>query len=213
MDAVYILGNGSDAKNAEIKYSIRSLRMHMTDLRDVYVIGEKPEGIDDIVHIPAEDSEPLKWANALKKIKLACAQEEISDNFLLMNDDFFMLKSFVGDEFPFYAIGNSDGGPCGPIDFRVHAPIRINKEFFAQIPLSGSEKGHMSPRTMYANFYKAPPTMCNDFIVRIGANLPPVDEQVAGWPCFSISNGTMLESEMQGFLEATFPEDELETIE
>ena len=91
MDAVYILGSGSLAGNEEIRFSIRSLCENMLDLRNLYIIGEDPGFLHDFEHVVMLDSSKERHVNAYFKVLRACGLPELSDEFLLMNDDFFML--------------------------------------------------------------------------------------------------------------------------
>lgn len=92
LDLVYILGSGSIWNNNEIKYSLRSVCKNLPH-RKVFVIGEKCDWFsDNIIHIPAEDPYDLKPKNALYKLLIAVKDKRVSQDFILMNDDFFILK-------------------------------------------------------------------------------------------------------------------------
>lgn len=206
MDAVYILGTGSKANDLEILYSVRSLTRHMLDLRAVYVVGEETPHLPGVINISASDTSKEKWKNAYHKTLKACSIEGISDNFLLMNDDFFMLDPFEGAEWPFYASNRGNGGPAGPLNFSVHCPIRINKEWYKNLPPAPLHIRQFSPRSFYCNFYKAPPTQTDDFVLRAGKGARPYDEQIAGWPCFSIGDGAMLDESFLDWIDSLYPE-------
>lgn len=205
MDVVYILGKGSLSDDKELKYSIRSLHKNMLDMGAVYVVGEKPKTAPLAKHIPAEDKYPKKWQNMLHKVNLACQDSQITDDFLLMNDDFFMLEPFMGSEFPFYRTKTGDGGPNGTNNFSVHCPIRINKDWFSKMPLDPDMKGDFSPRSFYCNFYRAPSTPTEDHILRIGKGMKTIDEQLDKKPWFSIGNNAMLSTEFLEFLTSEYP--------
>lgn len=206
MDVVYILGAGSLANNEELRYSLRSLALHMQDLGKLYVVGEKPDFLDNFTHIPAQDIYTEKWKNAHSKTRLACSLGQLSEEFLLMNDDHFMLEPFKGSEWPFYALADSSGGVDGPNSFHIHCPIRLKKEWYLALPLDLEAKGVHSPRTFYSNFYKAPPTFCNDFILNVRGNAFDFAEQAVGFPCASISNTTMLNEDFIYWLVQLYPE-------
>lgn len=191
MDAVYILGSGSLSKNEELRMSIRSLQKHMVDLDRIFVIGEYPGEWFTGIHIHMEDLHTEKWKNAYIKTLRACDSIDISDEFLLMNDDFFMNADFVGAEFPFYTIPGANGGSSGMNYFGIHCPIRIKKDWYKAMPFSVNMKGEMSPRSFYANFYRAPVKKGIDTIVVTGGNCPPFDFQVADRDFFSIGNNIM----------------------
>lgn len=198
MDAVYVLGTGSPRNNLELLFSLRSLQLHMKDLRKVFVIGERPPWIENIIHIPFPDRNDDGWKNIHEKILEACKLPTLSEDFLLMNDDFMMLKDFNGSDYPFYAKKGEDGGMNGQYNFRIHAPIKINKKMYSQFPLNINMKGAWSPRTFYANFFKAPPTFCNDFNFRVSDNasamslqLDSMDHVALG--AFDIKNDILVE--------------------
>lgn len=205
MDAVYILGSGSLSNNDEIRFSVRSLQTHMEDLNDVYVIGEKPKRMPGVNHIPCEDKHKKKWQNAMEKTRRACEIEALSDEFLLMNDDFFMLAPFVGAEFPFYARKNVDGGQNGRHHFGIHCPIRIKKDWYQQMPIQPDSPGEYSPRSFYCNFYGAPPKFIHDAIFREGVGMPSFDNQSAGKKFFTICDSTMCDSGFREWIELLFP--------
>lgn len=204
MDAVYILGGGSLAEDEEILYSARSLCENMMDLRNVYVIGEYPKHLPLAAHYQEPDRHKERWKNTFDKVIRACNIDDISDEFLLMNDDFFMLEPFNGADFPFYAVKGSNGGPCGANSFGIHAPIRISKEMFSKMPFTTGQNACKSWRSFYANFYGAPPKFVQDCIIRTGHNVASFDQQTAGQPFFSISDAAMLDLEFSDWLRARF---------
>jgi len=206
MDIVYILGRGSIANNLELRYSMRSLERYCQDLGKIYIVGEQPEFISDDAHIVAEDSFKKPWQNALYKIREACKDERISDEFLLMNDDFFAFGEFASSELPFYFNRRGDGGVNGLKDFAVHAPLRIKKDWYLQMPLTPDMNGHYSPRSFYCNFYKAPPTPYRDVVIRMGDGMPSIEEQIGDSLFATIDDVTMNDAEFRQFMEEVYPE-------
>jgi len=152
IDIVYPLGKGSPWGDNELRYSLRSMEKHLMHWRDVYLIGEKPEWIRNVIHVPMEDKFH-KQRNIMEKILRACNMPEVSDPFLFANDDHFLLNEFFALEFPdFYdgTIGEKiesrkhdeysvtlmntknlleeNGYPT--YHFDVHCPLRIYKQQF-----------------------------------------------------------------------------------
>jgi hypothetical protein len=206
MDVVYILGKGSPRNDLELLFSIRSLKKHMKDMGRVYIVGERPTWIRGVGHIPCPDPYEKHWQNALYKIKKACEYEPISETFLLMNDDFFMLQDFTGADYPFYARAGRDGGCNGALSFAVHAPIQINKEFFKILPLEPTQKGEWSPRSLYGNFFRVKPTICNDFVVNVNHPKLDIHTQILGKPLISTGHDAILYDEFLILLMSYFPE-------
>lgn len=205
MDVVYILGDGSVCGDEEIKYSVRSLVTHMVDLRNVYVVGAEPRTLPNAIHIQAADESNKFWLNAYKKTLRACEIEELSEQFILMNDDFFAVADFLGAELPYFAHKKMSGGNSGPIAFQVHMPIRFEKELYKKMPFPADMNGHFSPRSFYGNIFQCPPTYTEDCIVRVGERMPSIESQVAKREFVSVGNGHMLYPEFRAWLDSRFP--------
>lgn len=144
MDVCYILGNGSKVDNKEIRYSLRSLEANF-EFDRFYLVGERPKWLHPDVYIEADDPHRIKSINAWHKIRKAC-KSDISEDFLLMNDDFMILQSV--ESFPHYYLGTIEqevlrrssqqskywhgmsktlkAFPNG-LNFEVHTPFPINK--------------------------------------------------------------------------------------
>jgi hypothetical protein len=86
MDFVYICRDG---QNEELRYSIRSVLHSFPDAR-VWVIGGKPNWYSGN-YIPVEQNHN-KYTNALNNLQALCNSNEIPNDFILMNDDFFIIK-------------------------------------------------------------------------------------------------------------------------
>jgi len=106
VDVVYIVGFGSQWKNNELRYSLRSVEKFLKKFRNVYIVGEKPAFIQGVKHIQYPDMDNTPSKNTYKKILQACKDKELSDRFLLMNDDFFFLKNADASKYPFYHRGS-----------------------------------------------------------------------------------------------------------
>lgn len=77
--------------DCEIKYSLRSLEN--LPHGKVFIYGDLPENISakKVHYIPFEHS-GTKYKNTTKIMELAALNKEISDDFILMNDDFFIMQ-------------------------------------------------------------------------------------------------------------------------
>lgn len=85
---VYILKQ-SDV-NPDLRYSLRSVEK-FCNYKDIWVVGYKPRWIKNVNYLPTVQN-GNKWVNSMTNIIAACNCPEISDNFVLMNDDFFILQ-------------------------------------------------------------------------------------------------------------------------
>lgn len=88
-DIVYVLKE--DIAPDELRYSLRSVCKNFP-YRKVIFIGGCPEGIMPDVWIQHEQKGVEVWEKSTSSVELACKTKEISDNFWLFNDDFFIMK-------------------------------------------------------------------------------------------------------------------------
>lgn len=108
-DVVYVLGAGSPWKNNELRFSIRSLVKNLKGFRRIYIVGEKPSWIKNVVHIPFPDvftNGQNNDGNIIKKVLRACEIKGLSQNFLFINDDHFIIKPIEVLNIPPYQKGD-----------------------------------------------------------------------------------------------------------
>ena len=91
-DIVYLLKPGP---NEELRFSLRSIEKNFPHGRIVFV-GGKPEDITPDRFIKVEQNLPTKWENTRKNLLTACQTEDITENFWLFNDDFFIMGPHKG---------------------------------------------------------------------------------------------------------------------
>lgn len=87
MDLVYIVREGD--KNEDLRYSLRSIAKHYPDYK-VWIVGYKPNWVKNVEYIPVKQTQD-KWKNSVNNILTACKDDRISEDFILMNDDFFCI--------------------------------------------------------------------------------------------------------------------------
>ena len=105
-------------------------------------------------HVRVRQDGATKWENTSKLLRAACEHDEVSDDFWLFNDDFFVLRPVDGLP-PMYhgtlaerirRIEERFGGPSrygtqlaviermlktrglGTLDYSLHVPMPVNKE-------------------------------------------------------------------------------------
>ena len=115
VDVVYVVREG-DA-NEELRYSLRSLRN--LDHDRVFIAGYTPDWVRGAVSIDV-DQPGTKWANSTRNLKAACSDPRVGDEFVLMNDDFFVLEP-VG-RVPLY-----DRGPLDDVMNEYSTRVRNNR--------------------------------------------------------------------------------------
>lgn len=148
IDIVIPLRNDSKWDNNEIRYCLRSVEKHLTGIRDVYIIGHKPKFLQNVKHVPMRDTSQWATVNIRKKLLAACDNPEVSENFLYMNDDHYLLEDYKKDVFyhqgPLIGTHNRSKNSIyrkiilntmevvGQYhnDFDIHTPVLINKHVF-----------------------------------------------------------------------------------
>lgn len=89
LDIVYVVkGVGT---NEELKYSLRSIEN--LPHRNVYIYGDLPDWATNVKWVDDDqDRRYSEWLNVNNSLKLACLNQEISEDFIFFNDDFFVLE-------------------------------------------------------------------------------------------------------------------------
>jgi len=170
MDFVYICKPGD---NEELRYSIRSVLYSFPDA-NIWLVGGKPSWYSgNYIHV---DQKHHKYANAINNLHAICDSNEISEEFVLMNDDFFIIKKIdkidqfynglLSTKIDRYTqiTGSSmyikklimtrirlvDCGIENPLDYELHIPMVMEKEKLKNIILKYPS---CLWRSMYGNIY------------------------------------------------------------
>ena len=172
MDYVYICRDGD---NEELRYSIRSVVANANP-GNIWVVGGKPDWYcGDFISVPQNQN---KYKNALNNLKAICNHPDISENFVLMNDDFFIIKPIdyvyafhggsLSDKIGIFEL-HSEKSPYTrllikteqilkkwgieePLDYAIHVPMVMQKDKLKEIVSTRHEA--ISVRTLYGNKFK-----------------------------------------------------------
>lgn len=88
MDIVYV---NRDGENLELLYSLRSI--FYVEYDQVWVFGGRPSWLNtDKVKLVRRNQNGSPYRSTRGHIAAACNTKEVSDPFLLMNDDFFAMR-------------------------------------------------------------------------------------------------------------------------
>lgn len=93
MDVVIPYRN-SASKGFELRYTLRGIAKFFPDLENIFIIGDCPAFVQNVIHIPAKDSpeKTRKAWNIMNKLRIACEDKRVSDSFAMFNDEHFLLK-------------------------------------------------------------------------------------------------------------------------
>ena len=177
MDVVYPFKEDIENNSEELRYSLRSLRNIAHD--NVYIVGELPDWATGVIHIPVAQV-GTKKINVSNNLRVIAATEAISENFLLMNDDFFIMRLLstfpnltfgtMSDVISDYEIRYPDGsdyidsmkklydvlklkGFQHPLSYELHIPMIINKYHMKCLFDDEASKRLYQFRTFYGNTY------------------------------------------------------------
>ncbi len=196
IDIVYVLGTGSKHQNAELKYSLRSIVKHLSNVGRVFVVGECAPFLRNVLHLPCQDTHKIPDLNIRDKILAACNCDVVSEDFLFFNDDHFMLKPFDAVRFPNFFKGdlrdaieprNMDSyrqrltnthdqlkaKGMTTMNFDIHTPIIYNKKKFKDIIMKFDWKVHegLVVKSLYGNALKLEETFLRDTKVSSSAQI------------------------------------------
>lgn len=219
MDILYVLGTGSQWENRELMYSIRSCEKYCKGLKRIFLTGDiKPQFLNNkIIFNQVKDINKIKPVlNTLDKILWTIKNTNISENFLLMNDDFFFTKPVDIINYPFACKGElreknnnyttyreSEVNTknylklCGikTLNFDVHCPLIINKTEFLKleshwIQVKNSKYG-MLYRSIYCNHYNKTPFMRADCKIYDINGIDDLKRKIQPYDCFSSSDQSL----------------------
>lgn len=227
-DILIPLNNGSKHEDIEIRYCLRSIERHLKGVGNVIIVGEKPEWLQNITHIPATDNTAgcMRAENIYRKIIKGL--EYASDDFLFMNDDHFLLSDFQAGEFPYlhrgqiltYRIGNEGQTrqmentvaalkwiTSEPFDFDLHCPIVYNKEMFLNTLPSGDwpEYGY-GIKSLYGNSAILKSSFCEDLKISEPAMKETIYRVLEGRQWFSIGDKCLRSGSMKEVLQELYPD-------
>lgn len=86
MDLVYICRAG---ENEELRYSIRSAEKNLK-FDNLWIVGSAPDWYTG--NLLSTDPSGVKYVVARRNLKALASHEKINNDFILMNDDFFVMK-------------------------------------------------------------------------------------------------------------------------
>lgn len=76
----------------ELRYALRSWCSNLPHAR-VWLIGHRPHWVSgEVGHIPTDQTGLTKWQATTLAVRAACEHPEVSERWLLMNDDFFTVQ-------------------------------------------------------------------------------------------------------------------------
>ena len=169
-DIVYFVKD--KPRNEELRYSLRSVDANMPHKR-VWIFGGCPTNIIPDVRVRVDQVGKTKWDRVRNMYRMVCENKEITDNFIMFHDDFFVMKP-TDCIIPLYRCTLDEHikilEPQGPtayskllrgcrdvikgdiaLSYEVHTPFIFNKELLLNV-LNAFPDCHVI-RSIYGNLY------------------------------------------------------------
>ena len=169
MDVVYLVKSTSE--NDELRHSLRSLKNLNHDR--VFFAGYKPTWVRNVLHIPTVQLPGQKHANSIRNQKAALADPRVSDPFVLMNDDHFIMQRH--EEMPILNWGRvrtvldtcdtlgatfrssmeftlkllQSEGYVDPVSYQLHVPLVIRKRELHEVFETFGDRAPVGINTQY----------------------------------------------------------------
>ena len=81
--------------NPHLRYTLRSIAAHVPHRR-VWIAGHMPPWVRGVGHIPTAQRHATKYQNSRSNWKAAFDHPEVTDQVLIFNDDFFVMRDLPG---------------------------------------------------------------------------------------------------------------------
>lgn len=107
IDVILPLGK-SKIDYLDLRYTLRGMEKYLKNYGDIYIIGEKPKWIKNVIHIPFADNpkKERKEFNIYSKILHYCYLKGSPRSFLFTNDDHIHLNEIDALTYPYYTRGD-----------------------------------------------------------------------------------------------------------
>lgn len=132
----------------ELRFALRSIDKYLTGFTNLIIIGQPPEWYNGI-YMKVQDYPDRKQFTIYNKLLLATNREDVADNFILWNDDHFLLRHIDVTDIKYWyegmladtnsktygvryyqAIQNTLRIIPNTFNFDIHVPIIFNKAKF-----------------------------------------------------------------------------------
>jgi hypothetical protein len=163
------------AANPQLRYALRSWAANLPH-RQVWVVGYRPHWLRRVRHIPTQQT-GSKYQNTTLAVRYACLHPDVSDRFLLCNDDMFVMAPQPGGmpvlhrgpvaRVESYYAAKASGkylrgmrqtrdllrslGYDNPLSYELHVPMPVDKAGMLQALDAGRRLDVVHKRTLYGN--------------------------------------------------------------
>lgn len=186
LDVVYIFKESPSNNSQELRYSLRSLANF--PFGKVFLAGDKPSWVKNVDYIRVEQNK-TKSENWYKNMATVIKSEVLSDDFIMMNDDFFIMKQiksipnnhaglmkemihkyesrypdssrYIDNMKKLYNLLKKNG--CKkPLSYELHTPMILNKRKVADLFEHSKKQRLYQFRSYYGNYHNLGGEKCED---------------------------------------------------
>jgi len=208
MDVVYTYRDDPRTGNKQLKYSLRSVEKHLSGVGEVYVIGANPN-LAGVIHLEHKDD--LSAAkNIMSKLQVIARTEAVSEDFLYIADDHYLMKDNEAKLYPYYVSGtlqelvrtqnNSYGAMVkntikalqskgfATNNYNVHCPIIYNKTRLRQLAeiYDLSNPLNYILKSLYCNTFPVEGAIqLKDCKIRTNFSIEEMRSRISGRDCWS----------------------------
>lgn len=173
--------------NEQLRYALRSWSAHLPHGR-VWLVGYRPAWVGGVEHIATRQAGSTKYRNTTAAVRAACEHPDVSDDFLLVNDDMFIMRPVDGmpvlhrgrvrDVEAYYAARHPNGaylagmretrellatlGHPEPLSYELHVPLPVQRTQMLAALDAGRNIDVVHKRTLYGNLAQIGGTQIND---------------------------------------------------
>lgn len=204
----------------DLRYCLRSIEKYLKNYGNIYLIGEKPNWVKNVIHIPFKDNQKkeFKECNIYHKVLHFCFDTSSTSDFFFMNDDHILLKEISTANYPYYSNGDltermgrnksnyratlnhtrkylrSLGLP--ETHFDVHCPIVYNKELFIKSfdRINWEREWGYAIKSIYAGVNKKHPDPFTDCKIISDLTITEIEQKLSGRHVMSCDDGALKEN-------------------
>ncbi len=198
----------------ELRYCLRSIeKFARFEISKIWIIGDRTPTLQNVNQVITENAGKSRDHKIFSKIAAACRIREVSDDFVMFNDDHFLLREI--DRIPYWYDGTveeiaayrryrdgytkalqnthryliSYGLPTRYFD--VHTPIVYNKEKFLKLEDMDWEVAYgYTIKSLYCNMNKISGEYLPDCKLNVDEGTDQMRRKLQGRPVFSVGDGS-----------------------
>jgi hypothetical protein len=216
----------SQSNGLELRYTLRGIQQYFPDLENIFIIGDSPGWLQNVIHIPAQDASQrhMKAYNIMRKLLVACKDKRVSDSFAMFNDDHFLLKPWESGFYYFESLEvsiakfnshqnyrqtlvNTMARLNGGKNFDTHCPIVYQKEIFLKTMkmVDWSRPWGYGIKSLYCNLSGIEGEFYQDLKFKSFFTYNAIYNMIGGRQFFSIDDRA-LNRDMQKVLSELYPQ-------